>query len=27
VLGSSDNAKITTAADLLVAERLLAERA
>jgi 2-C-methyl-D-erythritol 4-phosphate cytidylyltransferase len=27
VIGSSDNAKITTAADLLVAERLLAERA
>ncbi|HEY8120182.1 MAG TPA: 2-C-methyl-D-erythritol 4-phosphate cytidylyltransferase [Myxococcota bacterium] len=27
VLGSSDNVKITTAADLLVAERLLAERA
>jgi 2-C-methyl-D-erythritol 4-phosphate cytidylyltransferase len=27
VLGSSDNAKITTASDLLVAERLLAERA
>jgi 2-C-methyl-D-erythritol 4-phosphate cytidylyltransferase len=27
VLGSPDNVKITTAADLLVAERLLAERA